>query len=139
MTDGDGNRVQIYDLPSTTPVETISGQGFPYSVSIQNKGKPRDETVYGDQGTESVYVFKAKTVHAVCNRHGHLYADRPATLKAVKRFTNSAAANMRGPLDNPTGLPSPIYRSSRKTRRRRHKRRRASVVSQQRLYNDLLS
>ncbi|MGC2407095.1 MAG: hypothetical protein WA431_11870 [Candidatus Cybelea sp.] len=61
VTDGDGNRVQIYDLPSTTPVETISGQGFPYSVSIQNKGKPRDETVYGDQGTESVYVFKANS------------------------------------------------------------------------------
>lgn len=58
VTDGSGNRVQIYDLPSTTPVETISGQGFPYSVSIQNKGKPLDETVYGDQGTESVYVFK---------------------------------------------------------------------------------
>jgi DNA-binding beta-propeller fold protein YncE len=61
VTDGDGNRVQIYALPSTTPVETVSGQGFPYSVSVQNKGKPLDETVCGDQGTESVYVFKANS------------------------------------------------------------------------------
>lgn len=61
VTDGDGNRVEIYALPSTTPVETISGQGFPYSVSVQNKGKPLDETVYGDQGSESVYVFKANS------------------------------------------------------------------------------
>ena len=37
------------------------GQGFPYSVSVQNKGKPLDETVYGDQGSESVYVFKANS------------------------------------------------------------------------------
>jgi hypothetical protein len=57
VTDGQGNRVQIYKLPSTSPVETIAGQGFPYSVGIQNKGKPKDETVYGDQGTDDVYVF----------------------------------------------------------------------------------
>jgi hypothetical protein len=61
VTDGEGNRVQVYDLPSTTPVETISGQGFPYSMSIQNKGKPLDEAIYGDQGTDDVYVFKKNT------------------------------------------------------------------------------
>jgi DNA-binding beta-propeller fold protein YncE len=58
VTDGGGNQVEIYNLPSTTPVETIPGQGFPYSVSIENKGKPMGETVYGDQGTESVYAYK---------------------------------------------------------------------------------
>ena len=58
VTDGSGDRVQIYDLPSTTPVETITGVGFPYSVSIQNKGKPLGEEVYGDQGTNYVYVFE---------------------------------------------------------------------------------
>ena len=58
VTDGSGNRVQVYELGSTSPVETISGQGFPYSVSIQNKGKPLGEAVYGDQGTDDVYAFK---------------------------------------------------------------------------------
>ena len=30
----------IYKLGSTSPVETIAGQGFPYSVGVQNQGKP---------------------------------------------------------------------------------------------------
>jgi DNA-binding beta-propeller fold protein YncE len=59
VTDGDGDRIEVYDLPSTTPVETIEGQGFPYSVSVQNKGKPRDEWVYGDEGNSDTYAFKA--------------------------------------------------------------------------------
>ncbi|HLY02800.1 MAG TPA: hypothetical protein VKR56_09955 [Candidatus Cybelea sp.] len=58
VTDGSGNRVQVYKLGSTTPVETIAGQGFPYSVSVQNDGKPKGETVYGDEGNSDVYVFK---------------------------------------------------------------------------------
>jgi hypothetical protein len=58
VTDGSGNRVQVYKLGSTTPVETIAGQGFPYSVSVQNEGKPVGETVYGDEGNSDVYVFK---------------------------------------------------------------------------------
>ncbi len=58
VTDGSGDRVQIYKLGSTSPVQTITGQGFPYSVGIQNQGKPLGETVYGDQGTDDVYVFK---------------------------------------------------------------------------------
>lgn len=58
VTDGAGDRVQVYQLGSTTPVETIAGQGFPYSVSIQNEGKPLGETVYGDEGNSDVYVFK---------------------------------------------------------------------------------
>jgi DNA-binding beta-propeller fold protein YncE len=58
VTDGGGDRVQVYDLPSTTPVETIAGQGFPYSVTIENKGKPVGEAVYGDEGTDDAYAFK---------------------------------------------------------------------------------
>jgi DNA-binding beta-propeller fold protein YncE len=58
VTDGEGDRVQIYKLGSTTPVETIAGQGFPYSVSVENKGKPVGEAVYGDEGNDDVYVFK---------------------------------------------------------------------------------
>lgn len=58
VTDGRGNQIQVYDLPSTTPVQTIPGQGFPYAISIENKGKPKSEMVYGDQGTDDMYVFK---------------------------------------------------------------------------------
>jgi hypothetical protein len=56
VTDGSGDRVQIYKLDH--PVETITGQGFPYSVGILNHGTPLGETVYGDEGTDDVYVFK---------------------------------------------------------------------------------
>ena len=58
VTDGSGDRVQVYKLGSTTPVETIAGQGFPYSVSVQNQGKPVGEAVYGDEGNDDVYAFK---------------------------------------------------------------------------------
>jgi hypothetical protein len=58
VTDGSGNRVQIYQLGSTTPVETIAGAGFPYTVSVQNGGGRKGETVYGDEGNSDVYVFE---------------------------------------------------------------------------------
>jgi DNA-binding beta-propeller fold protein YncE len=58
VTDGSGNRVQVYQLGSTTPVETIAGAGFPYTVSVQNGGGRKGETVYGDEGNSDVYVFE---------------------------------------------------------------------------------
>jgi DNA-binding beta-propeller fold protein YncE len=60
VTDGSGDKVAIYQLGgSTSPVETIAGGGFPYSVTIQNHGKPAGTTAYGDLDADSVYVFKA--------------------------------------------------------------------------------
>jgi DNA-binding beta-propeller fold protein YncE len=58
VTDGGGNRVQIYKLGSTSPAETIAGQGLPYSVAVQNQGKPLGEAIYGDEGTGDAYVYK---------------------------------------------------------------------------------
>jgi DNA-binding beta-propeller fold protein YncE len=59
VTDGAGDKVEVYQLGSTSPVETIAGAGFPYSVSIQNHGKPAGTTAYGDLGNSAVYLFKA--------------------------------------------------------------------------------
>jgi len=58
VTDGTGNKINIYAAGSTTPKQTIAGQGYPYAISLQNKGKPKGEVVYSDLGTNSVYAFK---------------------------------------------------------------------------------
>lgn len=57
VTDGSGYRVSIYQLGgSAEPIKIIDG-GYPYSVSIQNKGKLAGTAVYGDLGSNSVYAF----------------------------------------------------------------------------------
>jgi streptogramin lyase len=58
VTDGTGDNVKVYQLGgSTSPVQTIAGNGFPYSVSVENYGKPKGEAVYGDGGDDTVYAF----------------------------------------------------------------------------------
>jgi len=59
VTDGSGDKVNVYQLGTTSPLETIAGGGFPYSVSIENQGKPKDTAVYGDGSTDTVYAYKA--------------------------------------------------------------------------------
>lgn len=60
VTDGSGDKVAVFNLAtSTSPIETITGGGFPYSVTSQNHGKPLGTTAYGDLDTDSVYLFKA--------------------------------------------------------------------------------
>jgi hypothetical protein len=59
VTDGSGDKVNVYQLGTTSPLESIVGGGFPYSVSIENQGKPKDTAVYGDGATDTVYAFKA--------------------------------------------------------------------------------
>lgn len=58
VTDGQGDKINVYKLGSTSPIETISGQGFPYAISLQESGKPKGEVVYSDLGTETIYAFK---------------------------------------------------------------------------------
>jgi len=58
VTDGGTDRVQIYKLGSTSPAETITGYTQPYSVAVQNQGKPLGEAIYGDIGTDDAYVYK---------------------------------------------------------------------------------
>jgi streptogramin lyase len=61
VTDGGADNVKIYPIGSTSPVQTIPGHGFPYSVSVENYGKPKDEAVYGDLGDNTVYAFMPGT------------------------------------------------------------------------------
>jgi hypothetical protein len=58
-TGGSGNAINVYQLGgSTTPIETITGDGFPYAISSENKGKPKGEVVESDIDTHAVYAFK---------------------------------------------------------------------------------
>jgi len=58
-TGGADNIVNVYNLStSTSPIETFSGQSEPYAISLENKGKPRDEVVESDLGTNDVYAYK---------------------------------------------------------------------------------
>jgi hypothetical protein len=59
VTDGSGDKVNVYQLGTTSPLESIPGGGFPYAVSIENQGKPKDTAVYADESTETVYAYKA--------------------------------------------------------------------------------
>ncbi len=57
-TGGSGNIVNVYRLgESTSPIETINGNGFPYALSLENKGKPNGEVVESDIETHFVYAF----------------------------------------------------------------------------------
>jgi hypothetical protein len=58
-TGGSGNVINIYDLStSTSPIETITGNGVPYAISAENVGKPRSEIVESDVHTNAVYAYK---------------------------------------------------------------------------------
>ena len=57
-TGGSGNIINIYQLGgSTSPIKTITGNGFPYAISLENKGKPKGEVVNSDLGTYEVYAY----------------------------------------------------------------------------------
>ena len=57
-TDGAGNVINIYQVGgSTSPVMTIPGQGFPYAIGLENRGKPKDEVVESDINTHDVYAY----------------------------------------------------------------------------------
>lgn len=48
VTDGEGKKVEVYHLGSTTPFETITGFSDPYAISIENVGKPHGTVVQSD-------------------------------------------------------------------------------------------
>jgi hypothetical protein len=61
-TGGSGDAINVYKLGgSTTPIETIAGNGFPYAISSENKGKPNGEVVESDIDTHAIYAFKPGT------------------------------------------------------------------------------
>lgn len=65
VTDGEGQKVNVYQLGSTAPFESIGGFLFPYAVSVENKGQPTDTVVVADAGSSSqnasVFAFKPGT------------------------------------------------------------------------------
>ena len=40
------------------PVKTLPGNGSPYAISLQNRGRPRLEVVESDVSTDAVYAYK---------------------------------------------------------------------------------
>jgi DNA-binding beta-propeller fold protein YncE len=59
VTDGQGNKINVYQLGQTTPIQTISGNGFPYAASAQNAHKPLGTVVTSDITADAVYAFKS--------------------------------------------------------------------------------
>jgi hypothetical protein len=58
-TGGGDNVINVYNLSTgTSPIETFSGNGDPYAISIQNKGKPQGEVVESDVSADEVNAFK---------------------------------------------------------------------------------
>jgi DNA-binding beta-propeller fold protein YncE len=53
-----GNTINVYEPGQTSPTEQITGQGSPYAISIENKGKPRGTVVESDLKTDEVYAYK---------------------------------------------------------------------------------
>ncbi|HEY1868419.1 MAG TPA: hypothetical protein VGG70_08965, partial [Candidatus Cybelea sp.] len=52
------NVINVYQLGgSASPIMTITGNGDPYAISLENKGKPKDEVVESDITTDAVYAF----------------------------------------------------------------------------------
>lgn len=42
---------------STSPIETFTGNGDPYAISLAGKGKPKGEVVESDLRTDAVYAY----------------------------------------------------------------------------------
>jgi DNA-binding beta-propeller fold protein YncE len=53
------NVINVYQLGgSTSPIETITGQGDPYAISLELVGRPKNEVVESDNVTHDVYAYK---------------------------------------------------------------------------------
>ena len=57
VTDGQGDKTNVYKLGSTTPIQTIAGHGFPYAASAEQQGLPIGTVVTSD--SDAVYAFKS--------------------------------------------------------------------------------
>lgn len=58
-TNGSGNTINVYNLASSTsPFETIGGNGEPYAISLQKGGHYKREVVESDLGTNHVNAYK---------------------------------------------------------------------------------
>ena len=60
VTDGAGDKINVYKPGQTNPTATIAGHGSPYAIGVQNEGKPRQGVVVSDLLTEAVYLYDPK-------------------------------------------------------------------------------
>jgi serine/threonine-protein kinase len=58
ITDGAGNKIDVFKPGATTPFEQIVGNGDPYAISIENRGKPKATVVQSDVNSKAVYAYK---------------------------------------------------------------------------------
>ncbi len=56
VTDGEGDKVNVYKLGSTNPIESITGFEYPYAISIQHNGPAT--VVISDIDAKTVYAYK---------------------------------------------------------------------------------
>jgi sugar lactone lactonase YvrE len=59
VTDGQGDKTNVYPIGSTSPSETISGNGFPYAASAQNQHAHSGTVVTSDTDANAVYAFES--------------------------------------------------------------------------------
>ncbi|MBV8530155.1 MAG: hypothetical protein JO104_02475 [Candidatus Eremiobacteraeota bacterium] len=57
-TGGGGNLINVYKLGSTSPMQTITGNGDPYAISLENQGRLHGRVVESDLGPHVVYGYK---------------------------------------------------------------------------------
>lgn len=58
VTDGSGNKINVYKLGSTSPIQSIPGTGFPYAIGLQLRGEPEREVVSSDINHAEFFAYK---------------------------------------------------------------------------------
>lgn len=54
---GSGNTIEVYHAGDTSPFESIPGNDYPYAITLENQGKPKDVVVESDIDTHDVYLY----------------------------------------------------------------------------------
>jgi DNA-binding beta-propeller fold protein YncE len=57
VTDRSGDAIDVYAPGQTQPVTRIPGNGLPFALSVQNRGKPKNEVAATDLVTHAVYAY----------------------------------------------------------------------------------
>lgn len=57
VTDGSGQKVNVYPPGSTTPSQTITGFSFPYAISVENTPRRRESVSISDINNKVIYVY----------------------------------------------------------------------------------
>jgi DNA-binding beta-propeller fold protein YncE len=58
VTDGKGDKIDVFKPGETTPFEKIAGNGDPYAISVDNKGKRDGTVVEADVTSKAIYGYK---------------------------------------------------------------------------------